>query len=116
MKCKRVSPHCRSTPSGKGKKSCTRNGKGGTKVKGFYSPKKSCNAVTRIQAVARGRILRSKSKESRDAKIAEMRRNSAIKTLQRAFRKSLTKKREEAPFLDEPRRRSKRLKKYADLL
>lgn len=72
-KCRRISPHCRKIKSSsKAKNPCTRDGHSGTKVKGFYSPKKSCNAITKIQAAARGRIARSKSKGS-------------LKGLQRSF-------------------------------
>ena len=63
MKCKRVSPHCRTIKSGsKAKSPCTKNGKSGTKVRGFYSPKASCKGIVKIQAAVRGHQSRSKSK------------------------------------------------------
>lgn len=86
MKCKRVKPHCRTTKSGKGKSPCTKNGKGGTKVKGFYSPKKLCSAAARIQAVARGRMSRSKG--SRKMKMSSpSRKHTAASKITAALRK-----------------------------
>ena len=67
-KCRRTSAHCRKIKSdGNAKYPCTRDGKLGTRVRAHYSPK-SCNAqATRIQALIRGRLSRSKSKSKSSA-------------------------------------------------
>jgi len=112
-KCRRVSPHCRTLKAGRkasSGKSCSRNGNNGTSVRGFQRPKgcgATSSAASMIQAFARGRIARRSS--SRKRSIKRISQSSAIRKLQRAFRRSRARK--SAGWSTVGPRRSNRLKK-----
>jgi len=88
----RVKSHCRIIRSGrKAKSPCTRNGQGGTTIKGHWSPKNAQHsAILKIQAMARGRGSRRGSSGNR--RPATTGTDTAARKITAAFRK-LSKRR-----------------------
>lgn len=82
-KCHYRPPHCRATPSGrqskKAEKRCVKpDGRNGSKIKGYHTPKRSCTTV-KLQAAVR-RMQARKSMSDKQTKLVK---------IQRAMRRSL---------------------------